>query len=227
MKIITPSDNIKLYPSDYGEDLYINDMPLHWITCYLAEHLKVSKDYAVSYIKSYYDIDLTNVIHETEYDWCIENDFDIYIEENPFTGEYEDKRDEFANSYRRYYLKFIDWRGWNSEKDGLTPMFHNEAVHHIHPLVYGGDNQLANLMHISNYHHDILHRNPYEAEEKYCHQALVYLWFLNCPIATEKNAHLSMHYDLSIFKNVKNPAAKHYYKYMIANEMERFYSQLS
>lgn len=51
-------------------------------------------------------------------------------------------------------------------------------VHHIHPLMYGGSNQLENLLALSGWTHKLLHRNSLEKHKKYCFHALDYLNYI-------------------------------------------------
>ena len=51
-------------------------------------------------------------------------------------------------------------------------------VHHIYPLMHGGNNNIRNLIHVNEYNHALLHNNPLDYIEKYCFQAIDYLMFL-------------------------------------------------
>jgi len=112
------------------------------------------------------------------------------MNKSPIIEKDDLSREYFTKYARKYYGNFIEYveenycdYSWNDEfklskKDCVFKLLNAKDVHHIFPLVYGGDNSLQNLIHISNYTHKILHMNPLEKIKKYCYQAIDYMYWM-------------------------------------------------
>ncbi|MGD6876994.1 HNH endonuclease [Bacillus infantis] len=166
----------KLYGYEEGEDFFINGIPLPMYLHYLKERRHFNKEIVVSHTKKYYDIDLTDQLDD--YIWSFKfNIYDKHRESFKKRKTDDGSRKYFDTYARDEYYSFMDTTFFD-EEDCLTYFFNHTEIHHIHPLVYGGKSNMENLIHLNSFNHDLLHLNPLESEEKYCHQAVDYLGYL-------------------------------------------------
>jgi hypothetical protein len=187
------------------------------------------RDMIIKYTKNIYDLDITEElkIFESKHGnlWCGNlNIFNEFEENNP-TKEPDDKtREWFESKQKRRFLKFAKNRE-EFREDRLIPLFPLQDIHHIFPLMYGGSNKLLNLMYISKFSHNLLHKNTLENIEKYCYQAcdyLAYLGGIGFGIIASGFNYLDDKYKLSNYQN--NPhVLLSIYKGAIEEEMYKFY----
>lgn len=216
--------NIKLIPSQEGEEIYFGKMPLSWLINYLSSHREYNKELTIKYIKDIYEMDLTKEIQNMPWWMCDINIYDEFTKEHPRTGYKTDSRDYFNNKGRNYYYKFINWLNHYPEQDYLLDCMKTKVVHHIFPLVYGGDNSLENLIHISDFNHELLHENPNEEDRKSCFKSVDYLWYLHNPYISDKNEYIVHKYKLMEIKNRSAKYQMNAYKSAIQEEMYEFYN---
>lgn len=165
----------KIYGLEQGETFYIDKMKLEDYLWYLNFRRHFNKELTIAHTKKYYNIDLTNILKDVHFFW--EYKFNIYedfYEQNPKAKTEDNTRQYFNLRGRRNYEKFIQTTFY-SLSDCLSPYHSYKEIHHIHPLIYGGNNRIENLIHLSNFNHDLLHENPLEEHDKYCVQSVDYL----------------------------------------------------
>ena len=150
--------------------------------------------YIIKYTKEIYDIELTekdvrsNGCESIHLNIIDENIFDEFRKEKSINIEEDDcSREYFNNKARTQYLNFLKYikikyindfsKNYMKRCFGISLRKASE-VHHVHPLIYGGNNQLENLLAISGWSHRLLHNNPLEKHKKYCFHALDYLNFI-------------------------------------------------
>ncbi|MDT0160477.1 hypothetical protein [Bacillus sp. AG4(2022)] len=209
----------KLFGFDEGEDFYINGIPLPMYLYYLKERRHFNKELIISHTKKYYDIDLSDQLGD--YIWCFQfNVYDKHKEELKQRKVDDGSRKYFDTYARDEYYNFMDNAFFN-EEDCLTYFFNHTEIHHIHPLVYGGKSNMENLMHLNSFNHDVLHLNPLESEEKYCHQAVDYLGYLYTELGVSM---IIRKYDLAkhdnrmffdLFKSCVKQEMRNFYDYIM------------
>lgn len=150
--------------------------------------------YIIKYTKEIYDINLTkkeirNNNYESIHLKIINNNvFDEFRKEKSINIADDDYSRKYFNGKARNqyldFLKFINRKYINKiSKDYIKKCFgitlrKASEVHHVHPLMYGGSNQLENLLALSGWTHRLLHDNPLERYKKYCFHALDYLNYI-------------------------------------------------
>lgn len=200
-----------------GETLYIGKMTLHDYLWYMAYRRHFNKDLIIKHTLKYYNIDLTGIIDEYMYDFKYDI-YEAFRQRNPLSKE-DDKSREFYNTYtRKYYIKFIQNAYFVDDEDNLTHHQKYSEIHHIYPLVYGGDNSLENLIHLSKFNHDLLHENPLEDDEIQCHGAVDYL---GCLYGYNQSHKIFRKYN---FDNYNDHTIHDAFKAAIKNEMMEFYN---
>jgi len=218
----------RIYPPQKGETYFLGKLPLHWLVYYLSTIRNYNKELTIEYIRKNYDLDISDVISSISWwEWNDVNIYEEYTKRNPRKGFKTNERRYFTSRGRSYYIKFAitQWGFW--KKDFINHFLETDVIHHIYPLVYGGTNHLENLIHVSSFNHDILHSNPLENIEKYNHQALNYLWYLQFPWTTEKNQYLFEKYNLD---QMINHESKQYQANILSaaikQEMNEFYEHI-
>lgn len=201
-----------------SEQFQINGIPLPAYLYYFQERRRFSKELIISHTKKYYNIDLTDQLED--YKWGFK--FNIYEKHNESFKQrkQDDGCRKFFDTYARdEYYNFMDNAFFN-EEDCLTYFFNHTEIHHIHPLVYGGKSNMENLIHLNSFNHDVLHMNPLESEEKYCHQAVDYLGYLYTELGVSmiiRKYELAKH-DKRMFFDL--------FKSCIKQEMRAFYDYI-
>lgn len=172
---------------------YINHIPLYLYVNILRDRF-YDTEYIIKYTKEIYNIDLTlkeinnNQYENSALDLPNNNIFNEYRKIKSIDINEDDRtREYFKNKARDYYLKFLQY----VKKQYINKNSFNyigrcfgvlinkgSEVHHIHPLVYNGSNQLENLLLISGWTHDLLHKNPLEKYKECCFHALDYLNYM-------------------------------------------------
>lgn len=214
-------------PIDTREEYLVNGLfPLHNLILYLSAHREYNSKMAIDYLNKYYDIDLYKHTHSLEkYFLTTINAYDEFLTENPYPDDFnKTSRDYFNNKGRSHYLKFVNWCGHLPNMDYLNMPVEMDVVHHIHPLVYGGTNELDNLIHICEFNHEVLHMNPLEHIKKYCHQAVDYLWYLHNPYMSDKNKKIYHKYNMKNIEDKSNQYKVDFYKSAIKEEMNELYN---
>lgn len=194
---------------------------------YLCSYREFTKQRSIDYINEIYNTDISEVINEYKLlDWLEIDIYDNYRNLNPLPDNYSNDRDYFSNKGRTYYINFIHNIGHLFDKDYLCHLYNSSEVHHIYPLVYGGGNELENLIHINNFHHNLLHENPLENDKRFCFQAIDYLYYINCPWNQDKNKILNDKYSMEKVKDKSPQYQFNFYKNMISQEMNDFYENI-
>jgi hypothetical protein len=229
MKVLTIEDGYKIFPSQKGNTYLINNrFPLHWLVYYLSLHKHYNKELTNNHIKTFYDLDISDLLDNDDVFYWVWNKDDIYKEhltKYPRKEFNEDSRDYFNSRGRSYFLKFIK----NHNEDFVNGLMKTSVVHHVHPLYAGGTNRLENLICISDHNHDLLHMNPMEIIEKYCHQAVDYLWYLYSAWDTDKNKRILDKYKITeiVESNEDNHSfIVDVYLSAIKSEMMEFYKYI-
>jgi len=210
--------------------LGVGEIPLENL-CLWLNMRSYNKQMMIEYIKKYYEIDVTKEIDELHKSHKIIFDFGTNMQEK-FNKEYkcsvkDDGTREWFNNYgRRKYERYMEkcllFSGDFEDKfDEILDMQIDVVVHHIHPLQYGGTNDISNLISLNYYYHNILHKNPLEHIEKYCHQAVDYLRYLR----RVKADYLNIKYNLDTYKEQPLFGFK-VLNLAIENEMDLFYEKL-
>lgn len=139
----------------------------------------LTKEMTIAYTLRNYSVDLEEYINGLDDNIFIRYDvYKIFNETNPLRIDYDDSRVCFQNHARNRYLKFYEKEYWLHDNDYLFRYMLADEVHHIYPLIFGGCNEITNLIFINKRNHDLLHNNPLENIEKYCHQAVDYLYYI-------------------------------------------------
>lgn len=209
----------KLYGIDDGETFYVGKMKLDEYLWYLNYRRCFNEELTIQHTKKYYDIDLTEIIKDYSLFWTRTNN--IYESFYKVNSIKEDKetREHFNTYARNKYLNFME-QSYLPEEDCLGVYYSYSDIHHIHPLMYGGQNNLENLIHLSEFHHDLLHQNPLEEHEKYCHWAVDYLGSLYCESSMSE---LIVKYNLV---NYPFEMMADMLKVIYKQEMKNFYTEL-
>ena len=108
------------------------------------------------------------------------------------------------------------------QEDRMLPLFQVKDIHHIFPLIYGGSNNILNLVYISKFTHNVLHNNPLENIEKYCYQAYDYLAYLGYINGFK---YLNDLYKIGDYVKSKKLMVQ-MYKGAIEQEMDKFYEYI-
>jgi hypothetical protein len=180
----------------------------------------------INYTKDIYGLDITEELkqYESEHGKLWNGDFNIYDnfdKENPVDTPDDNTRDYFVKHAKKRFEKFIE-KHEELQEDRLLPLFEPKDIHHIFPLVWGGSNKLSNLIYISRFTHDLLHKNPLENIEKYCYQACDYLAYLGWINGFD---YLDNLYNLKQHMESKKLLVQ-MYKGAIEEEMDKFYTYI-
>ncbi|MGM7720705.1 hypothetical protein [Metabacillus sp. Hm71] len=206
-----------LYGYENNNSLYINGMSLEGYLWYLNNKRHFNQELIIEHTKKYYDIDLTGIIGGYFYDFK-DNIYETFRNNNSNNKEDDGTRKYFDSHGRRYYEKFMN-QSCFFEEDCLTHHQMYTDIHHIYPLVYGGKNNLENLIHLSKFNHDLLHENPFEKNEEDCYRALDYLGYL---YSVGKTYDLFHEYNLGRYSDKTVHDA---FKSVIKEEMMKFYKK--
>lgn len=181
----------------------------------------------MEYIKKIYNIDISE--YKDEFKNRYDHNYDVftYFNEKYYKNEIqEDNRKYFNKVTRKKFIKFYKKNIENLEVHVFDQCINLFAIatdyHHIFPLQYGGTNDLQNLIALIPPHHKVLHKNPLEDIEKYCYQAidyLYYLWHGKCKEITKK-------YNLMFYKDDEEYRLK-MINMAIENEMKYFYKLIT
>lgn len=225
--MIVLDEKYKVSPFGLGETYLINDrLPIHNLISFLSTHREYNYEMSDKYLKDNYDIDISNH-RESLIEDCFDvtvNIYERYRKSHPTPSDYiANDRKYFNTKGRNYYLKFVNWCGHVPNKDFLGLPVKADVIHHVFPLVYGGTNELENLIHISERNHEILHLNSMEHIQKYNFQAVDYLWYLNNPFITEKVKYLHNKYNFDMLEGRSNEFKRDYYFAIIKEEMIEYY----
>lgn len=180
------------------EDIKVGLIPIKDYL-YILEQRLYCPEYAIEYTRKFYDVDITEYIDLIF--WEFNTDIYKYYEEHHQVKVQDDKSRKWFNSYgRKRYSKF--YKSYK-ENDKLYDLIEDrfavsDVIHHIYPLVYGGSNNLLNLIPVTDRFHKILHKNPYEHEERFCFQAVDYLSYL---MSIDKFASIYLEHDLQRYKD--------------------------
>lgn len=191
------------------------------------------KSMIIKYTKDNYTLDITKEIQhfeETEMElWNGDlNLYEEYDKENPSIKTEDGTRQYFIKYGRKRFLKFTQQYEELENQDKVIPFFKPKDVHHIFPLMYGGNNNILNLSYVSRFTHDLLHNNPLEEIEKCCFQGYDYLSYLgnyNLDNA-EGFKYLNDKYNFYGQKNNKK-MIYHMYCGALEEEMDEFYKYIN
>ena len=174
----TKKPKYKLYGIEEGETLYMGNMRLHDYLRYLSARRHFNEELIIEHTKWIYGIDLTDILNGRFY--FLEYKKNLYHEfqQNNKPKKLDDGTRKYFNTYgRNYYLDFMSYAHF-TEEDCLSNHSKYLDVHHIYPLMSGGDSRIENLIHLSEFNHNLIHENPLEQYEIYCHKAVDYLGYL-------------------------------------------------
>lgn len=169
-----------------------------------------SKEFATKYTLDTYNIDIS-----AQTEWYIFN-----FTSNIFNDF--DENNSTPKMYRQRYLKFLDTNNLSRDKDIYVLFEQPHDVHHIFPKCYGGTDDIKNLCYVSTFTHNILHENPLERIEKYNHQALDYLYYLN----HFNGDYILDKYNVEQYKFSLSRLMKKVYKACLEEEMYLFYDYI-
>lgn len=173
---------------------------------------------AIIYTKKIYNIDLSLILSNQKYYWDYKiNYYNEFYKTHSYPIEDDGSR-KFFNIYgRKSYEKFMDLAYFDNEDCIMQHMKYSD-IHHIHPLCFGGKNNIENLIHINNFNHDVLHENPLEEHEVYCHQAVDFLGCLYSEVMTGEiiRKYKLVNYSEDMFVDM--------YKACIKEEMRNYYN---
>jgi hypothetical protein len=212
----------KLYGIDDGENFYVDQLKLDEYLWYLNKRRHFNYELTVEYTKEIYGIDLSDIIMGYPFWEHDKNYFAEYEKQYPRQKEARNAREYFNNYGKRYYEQFMQYAFFDLEKDCLYSPFEKSEVHHIFPLIYGGTNDLKNLIHLNSFNHDILHENPFEDIQECCFKALDYLGTIYCDSRLHE---IFVKYDLKKYDSIALVADM--LKACIKEEMRLFYEKLS
>jgi hypothetical protein len=167
----------KLYNFDDKELFYIDKIPLHIYLDYLSDKRMYNKEMAVDYTRDIYDIDIADIVGDYHFKYS-SNVYEKFKSSNPIKTEDNRTRKYFNSRGRNYFIKFLCDYSEDIGYDALYPLMKYSVVHHIHPLEYSEDNDIENLIQISDFSHKLLHNNPFQHDRKICFKSLDYLGFL-------------------------------------------------
>ena len=142
----------------------------------------------------------------------------------------DDKSRTYFNAYiKPRYIKFTNQHFNPLHKEKLDDLLLQKptkayVIHHIHPLIFGGDNSFYNLIPLTEYNHKLMHMNPHENYKRKCYQAVDYLSYLYLP-HTIKILHKKY-----FTKKIKMHGFRFnnlFWKIIYEEEMQKFYQNLS
>lgn len=211
----------KLYGYESDNGFYIGKMNLQGYLWYLNNSRRFNKELAIAHTKKIYNVDLTDILNNQTYYWDYkQNNYEAFTQSFNSLREDDGTRNYFNSHGRRRYERFMSFVGFNSD-DCLSDYFTYSDIHHIFPLGYGGKNNIENLIHLSNFHHDLLHQNPLELNETCCHMAVDYLGYLYHEVNIYK---IIVKYELAKYSREMIPSLL---RSCIEEEMRLFYKDLT
>lgn len=199
-----------------------------------------NEELIINYGKKVYNKDISKIL-KTEY--CTElidgfklrnNLYDDFSDLNPIKKPDDKSRKYFNACGSKRYIKWIEYLNiHNTNKDYnlkypyterclILPYLNFTQIHHIYPLNYDGDNSIFNLIHVCDFVHNTLHLNPLEHIEKYCRQAVSYLYY----ICNFKLFEINKKYNIAKISNSNKELSTKMTFDAINNEMYIFYKQL-
>jgi hypothetical protein len=128
----------------------------------------------MDYLHNVYDIKMSEIekqmfqfINKYAYDVDIYKD---YYSKNDYRKDDDGSREYWIKKAKKFYKDFqIQFFDDTCLISGLNSSL---EIHHIHPLVYGGNNHIENMIHVAPIIHELLHENPLEHDFKACHIAI-------------------------------------------------------
>lgn len=214
----------------------INGIPLFaYLKCLNARGF--NNDLVIKYTKNIYNIEISKEIDKNKNIMHFSDDtFITFYEMNPDYELNNNDRDYFNSKTKPLFNKFSKHAGIDKNFDFFCGNFvsqiigcgfkvsetlKTDVIHHIHPLVYGGTNNFENLLCVSRFNHEILHENPKEDIEKYCFQAVDYLFYL-----WDQSSGAKELIDKYKLREIKREIGFDAYLSAIKNEMRLFYSRI-
>lgn len=198
----------------------VGEIPLYDYLKYLDSRC-FNWELVKQYTKEIHNTDLTdedNVYSLWDY---FSNTYDKFKNEVQLSRVNDGTREWFQSLGRNRYLKFHRKYKGNEVYDGaICHSLRYSVIHHIHPLVFSGDNSLQNLIPLCDINHDILHLNPKENIKECCHHAVEYLHYLY----HGKLDYIFKKYKLDLYEDKK--IASEILKIAIKEEMKLFYEKL-
>lgn len=200
----------------------IDGIPIDYYMKLLGTSKMFSVDRAIEYTNEVYNINISSQIDKFlfQFDYPNEDIYEMFETNHPRKQTLQNTREYFQNQGRNYFLKFLNLYARYFGYDALVWVREASVVHHIHPLVYGGSNDLLNLIHISDILHGIIHENPKEESELHCHRALNYLGYL---VSYENFHKIVDKYSLGEYQT-DTPIFHKMFKACLEEEMQLYYS---
>lgn len=212
----------------------INGIPIDvYFRCLNAKGF--NKERAINYTKEIYNIDITETFNDKyKYIFYFFSDiFDKFYDNIEFKKG-DTTRKYFNNVAKNKYYKFaLEYNERGAKYDFFIPIqllisgdekankfFETSVIHHIHPLMYKGTNDIENLINVNDFNHNLLHMNPLEEYKIYCHQAVDYLFYL-----WDYNTGLKYIYENYII-NCNDKIKHKIIKLAFETEMQTFYKRL-
>ena len=184
-----------------------------------------SPELAIEYTKDIYGIDISEEIKTELVCWDYsKNVYKLFEEEFPNTTIDDGTRDYFQNKgksrYNKFYRTYKESEGYDLVIDSFDKP---DVVHHIFPLVFGGNSNLMNLIPINNLNHKILHENSVEKKRECCFMAVDYLSYL---YSATKLMDLNEKYNIMQYKDCDGSFVRNFYHDILKQEMKCFYECL-
>jgi len=201
----------------------IGNIPLKEYSYYLGEIRKFNREEIISHTTNIYNFDIREYVEKLNYYWTDnKNYYSDFINKFPISIKDNGTREYFDKYSRPNYINFVNtYLGGGFDRDCLQPFLKSSDVHHIYPLVYGGDSQLKNLIHLSTFNHNLLHENPCEKNKIACHMGLDYLGSMY----TNEGVYKILK-ENDIFNDCKPEMMMDYLKVIIKHKMYDFYEKI-
>jgi len=171
----------------------------------------------ISHIKNYSQHIQNNVWGDNIYEAHLRTDLKL---------QNDNKTRTYFNAYiKPHYIKFINEYFLPHNKEKLDDMLLQtptkaHVIHHIHPLIFGGDNSFYNLIPLTEFNHKLLHMNPRENNQHKCQKAVDYLSYLYLPQTIKI---LQKKYFTKKISNKGLRFNNLFWRIIFEEEMQRFY----
>lgn len=142
----------------------------------------------------------------------------------------DDKSRMYFNTYiKPRYVKFINQYFFPKHTEKLDDLLipkqtKANVIHHIHPLIFGGNNFFYNLLPVTEFNHKMLHLNPHENNRRASFKAVDYLSYLYLPetIKTLRKKYFTKKITDQGFRFVNL-----FWKIIFEEEMQKLYQTIS
>lgn len=182
---------------------------------------------AVEYTKDVYGIDISEEVknEKTCWDYKDTNVYEFFEKKYPPKSEDDGTREYFTKEGRQRYCNFYKKF---KESEGTYDLIFDwflkaDVIHHIFPLVFGGNSDLMNLIPITDFNHKLLHKNSVETKRECCFMAVDYLSYL---YSFDSLKELNDKYNITQYEDMSEEFKHNFLNTILGTEMRLFYKNL-